>query len=538
MHRLLSPGAVTILFFLLLLSVSGVLPSPAWARDNILIGDLSVAYDYTERNYSNTSVPAPRPGEENAAGPVIISTYGHSGNRRDYTVSPDLTFTSRSQTDLLELTYAPGFVYDGLRYTTRVDQSFSLRAEKHFTQRWFASLNNTYFLGNDPARETALRTVESSASQSGTQETEQQATPQAGQEQQQAGDNGALDERVGSRRYWRNSTDLLAEYSYGQDSLVGAGYTYEILRNSGDETGGYTPYDRHRLMAHVAHRFNARWRVDFEGNYSIGIFDEPAVVAVTPAAEEEGSSTVNVLRPPGAGSSDFREYIGSMRVDYSRMDHATVFFSDNSSRTDYDDPLRQDNWTHNLAVGLDYYFNERSYATLSGGPSFTKLGDQPWETDYNVYGSLTRLFPHASLTGHIAKSYNVQNFAGRGNGLTDTWEAGVECTYGFTRNLSSELFVSYRDDRRLQYPYVDTIIGVTDQATDAGEAPGDLVEGADYHEKLFQAGFNLTYTFMRWYTFSGGYTYARDKTGRIGGADYNEHRVFVQFTVSRNLFRW
>ena len=537
MHRLVARRFVAASCCLLLLLGGVVLPLPASGRDNILIGDLSISYDYTKRKYSDVNV-AVAGAEEDGQVPAIIPAYGsHTGDRRDYTVSPSLTFSSQGQTDLLAITYAPGFVYDELRYTTRVDHSFSLRAEKHVTRRWFLSLDNTYFLGNDPARETSLRTSEAPTAETGPQGEEAQTPEQQVQEQQQVEDTGALDERVGSRRYWRNTTGILGEYSYGRDSLVGAGYTYEILRNSGDEVGGYTEYDRHRFMAHLAHRFNAKWQLDFEGNYSKGIFDEPAVVAVTPAAEEDGA--VDVLQPQTAGSSDLAEYIGSIRVNYSWLNHATIFFSDNSSRTDYDDPLRQDNWAHNLAVGLEYYFNERLYATLSGGPSFSKLGEQAWETDYNIYGSLTRLYLHASLTAHISKSYDVQNFAGRGNGLTDTWEAGVDYSYDFSPNLATVLFVSYRDDRRLQHPYVDTLVVLPEEAVAAEEPlPAELVEDFDYHEKLFQAGFSLNYTFLRWYTLSGGYTYARDETGLAGSADYDEHRVFVQLAVSRNLFRW
>ncbi len=542
MHRLI-PAAATSSLFLLLLS-GAVLPQPATARDNILIGDLSVSYDYTKRNYSQATVSAQQPEEGVAEAPAIVPVYGnYTGDRRDYTVSPRLTFSSQSQTDLLELTYAPGFVYDDLRYTTRVDHAFSLRTEKHGTRRWFFSLADTYFLGNDPLRETDLRTTGTTAgttaAESGAQGGEQQAGGQELQDTQQAEDTGALDERVGSRRYWRNTADLLVEYSYGEGSLVGGGYTYEILRNSGDTGGGYTEYDRHRLMAHVAHRFNAEWQVDFTGNYSKGIFDEPAVVAATPAeGEGEDGVAVDVLRPETSLSSDLREYIGSLRLDYSWSNHATVFFGDDSSRTDYDDPLRRDNWTHNLAMGLDYSFSPRFFLTLSGGPSFSKLGNQSWEVDYNVYGSVTRLYLHSTLSAHVSKSYDVENFAGRGNGLTDTWEAGIDYTYDFTRNLSSVLSVSYRDDRRLQHPYVSTVVAPGEDAAATGEDAGELLEGYDYHEKLFQAGISLDYTFLRWYTLSGGYTYARDETGLAGSSDYDEHRVFVQLAVSRNLFRW
>ncbi len=543
MDRTRGVGFPAVLPFLLFLSATTLLPPQARGRDNILIGDLSVSMDYTDRKYSDSGTPATDTADGAGEGIVVVPVRGRSGDRRDYTVSPRLTFSSRGQTDLFELTYAPGFVYDDLRYTTRVDQSFGLTAEKHFTRRWFLSVNNTYFLGNDPARETELRTAESpvAGSQAGAQQPDQQQ--QAGQQvqaEQQVEDTGALDERVGSRRYWRNTADFLAEYSYGEGSLVGAGYTYEVLRNSGDDTGGYTQYDRHRLMAHVAHRFNAKWQLDFRGDYSKGIFDEPAVVAVTPVADVEGEEALDteVIRPGGGVSSDLAEYVGSFRLDYSWSNHATVFLGDDSIRTDYEDPLRRDNWAHNLALGLDYYFDQRSYVTLSGGPSFSRLEGQSWDVDYNVYGSFTRIFLHSTLTGHISKSYDVENFAGRGNGLTDTWEAGIDYTRNFTRNLSSVLFVSYRDDRRLQYPYVDTIVAVAGDAATTDENVETLVEGFDYHEKLLQAGVSLNYTFLRWYTLSAGYTYARDETGQVGRSDYDEHRVFIQVGMNRNLFRW
>ena len=540
MRSLRSPGARATCIVFLLLTCTNLLPAPARARDNSLTADISASYNYTERTYGDVNLPSSRPGAEGLETPVIIPTFGRTGDRRDYTVAPGLTFSSKGQTDLFEIRYAPGLVYDDLQATTRVDHAFNLKAEKHFTQRWYFRLDDTYFLGNDPVRETALQNPESAAGAEATAPQEQGTGQQAAQ--QQAGEDRTLDERVGSRRYWRNTASLLSEYRYGQDSLVGAGYTYEVLRNFDDEPGGYTDYDRHQVMAHVAHRFNSMWLLDVEGTYSKGIFDEPAVVAVTPT--EEGGAETEVLRPRTTSSSDLREYIGTIKLEYSWLQRGTLFFSDNSSRTDYDDPLRRDNWTHNLAVGVEYSLDPHSFVTLSAGPSFYKLEGEGWNTDYNVYGRLTRQFTHAELTARVTKSFEVENFSGRGNGLTDTWEAGIDYTYDFTPNLSTVLFTSYRDDRRLQYPYVDTVIGIPQQTSEAtevageDETPGELVEGFDYHERLFQVGFSVTYTFMRWYTLSGGYTYAKDETGLEGSADYDEHRVFVQLSVNWNLFRW
>ncbi|WP_267927608.1 outer membrane beta-barrel protein [Desulfolithobacter dissulfuricans] len=466
----------------------------ARARSNIFIGDLSVSYNFTERDYADGAVVA-----EN------------SGDRREYTVSPRLTWSSRGETDLFELSYAPGFMYDDLGYTTRLDHSFILRAEKQMSRRWSVSLDDTFFLGDDPVREEALATTEITAPDATTVEPPpEDGAPVATEDTFQP-----VDERVGTREYWRNTASLQTGYSYGQGRQFTTGYTLSMLRNNSDSQGGYTEYDRHEVMARVGHRFDARWSTDVSGQYTVGLFKEPTDVTATGTAEL---------------SNDLKEYSASARVGYQWSTHATVFLQDSSVRTDYDSDLRSDSWAHNVSLGVDYAFDRHLSMSVGGGVSLSRLDGQSWDTDYNFSASLRRELLHASWSVYLNNAYDVQNFDGQGSGLTRTWEVGGEYSHRFSENLSLSLSAAYSDARRMQRTYEDLLA--------AYEAGAAIAEDSDYHEKNYSAGVSLAYSFRRWYSLSLGYRYAKYETDLADTPDYDEHRVFVQLTASKDFFRW
>ncbi|WP_456387828.1 transporter [Desulfolithobacter sp.] len=464
------------------------------ARSNIFIGDLSVSYNFTERDYEDG-----------------VNVAEDTGDRREYMVSPRLTWSSRGETDLFEFSYAPGLMYDDLGYTTRLDHSFILRAEKQMSRRWSVSLDDTFFLGDDPVREEALATTEITAPDATTVEPlPEDGAPVATEDTFQP-----VDERVGNREYWRNTASLRTGYSYGQGRQFTSGYTLSMLRNRSDSPGGYTEYDRHEVMARVGHRFDARWSTDVSGQYTVGLFKEPTDATASATAEL---------------SNDLKEYSASARVGYQWSTHATVFLQDRSVRTDYDSDLRSDSWAHNASLGVDYAFDRHLSLSMSAGVSLSRLDGQSWDTDYNVSATLRRELLHASWSVYLNSGYDVQNFDGQGSGLTRTWEVGGEYSHQFSENLSMSLSAAYSDARRMQRTYEDLVAAYAASAV--------IAEDADYHEKNYSAGVSLDYSFMRWYSFSLGYRYAKYENDLTDTPDYDEHRVFVQLTARKDFFRW
>jgi hypothetical protein len=507
-----------------------------WARQNILTGEISARYDYQERSYDEESLVA---GPDVVAGdvsqpegPTVIILEDRRGDGRSYILSPRLTLSSIGINDLLELTYAPGLNYDELYSETDVDHDFGLRAEKNLTRNWLITLNNRFFLGDDPVREEELRTAVI-APDTGEPVVEE---PEVGTPAEDP--TNSLTEQYGRQRYWTNTLDLLTSYDYGRDSTVSGGYTFDVLRNNeSDDVGGYTDYDRHTGLLALQHRFNRRWIADGDFRYSRGLFDQPDIYVVTVPGEE--TTDLPVEQIAGEGSDDLSEYDFRLRGTYESSAHFHLFTEYSFMSTDYDAEIREDYRVNNLAFGMNYDFTPHLHVTLSGGPSWGAFENSPTETDYNAYGGITWDYLHGSLTFFAEKGYDQENFDGRRSGLTDYWQTGVSLDYQFTPDLTATVSASYTDNRRLQYPSPQTIVIVDDGQDNEDLLPEDF-DQVEYTEKDYDAGLSLTYTFLRWYSVSSGYRYYKHDTDAVesGTGSYNEHRVFVQLAVTRELFRW
>jgi len=525
----------------------------AEARQNIVIGEISVRYDHQERNYDDSGLVAERPdgdgGEivaagvgDAATGPTVIILEDLRGDRQRYLLTPRLTFSSIGMSDVFEMTYAPSLDYDHLYETTEVDHDFGLRVERNFTRNWLISLNNRFFLGDDPYREDELRTAVIMP-ETGELVTEEPVVGSPGEES-----DGTLTEVYGRRRYWTNTLDLLTDYDYGNDRQVSVGYTFDVLRDDSDTVGGYTDYDRHIGLLGLDHRFNRKWRAEGDAWYTRGLFDEPEIIVVTPVTEDTPAEedtlieeeTVQVDRVAGTGSDDLTEYYFRARGVYDTSPHLHFFTEYSFLATDYDRALLEDYQVNNIALGVDYDINSRLHVTLSGGPSWGSFENSPTESDYNAYAGLTWDYLHGRLTFYADKGYDQENFNGRRSGLTDFWRTGVALDYQLTQDLTATFSASYRDNRRLEYPSAETVVIIDDGTAPVDPLPPEEFDRVEYTEKDYDAGLALTYTFLRWYALSGGYRYYNHDSDLLEGGtgSYDEHRAFIQLAVSKELFRW
>lgn len=513
----------------------------AYGRQNILIGEISVRYDHQERTYNDSGLVVESPDDEGGEivagdvgdtpeGATVIVLEDRRGDRQSYILAPRLTCSSTGINDVFEVTYAPGLNYDHLSETTDLDHDFGLLVERDFTRNWLISLNNRFFLGDDPVRGEEFRTAVI-VPETGEPVVEDPAVGAP------AGDSEeGLTEQLGRRRYWTNDLNLTTDYDYGADRTVSGGYTFAVLRNDdSDSVGGYTDYDRHTGVLALNHRFNQRWSAFSEARYSKGLFDEPDVFVVTP----EDGEDAQVDQITGTGSDDLTDYNFSLRGGYDTSPHLHWFTEYNYLKTDYDAAIREDYQVNNVALGVDYDINQRLHVTLSGGPSWGSFENSPTESDYNAYAGLTWDYMHGALTFFADKGYDQSNFDGRRSGLTDFWRTGVALDYQLTQALTATVSASYRDNRRLQYPTPQTII-VVDDGQPVEPPPEEEFDRIEYTEKDYDAGFSLAYTFLRWYTVSGGYRYYdHDSDLAEGGTgSYDEHRAFIQLSISKELLRW
>lgn len=552
----LSPGAqVCCLLGIGCFSLSAV--SFVYARQNVFIGEISVRYDHNERSYDQTG-PAPVRSTtqvDQAEGtlgdvtsPVVTTVIDdRRGDRQSYIVAPRLTFTTTGISDVLELTYAPGLNYDHLYETTDLDHDFGLRLEKDITRVWHVSLNNRYFLGDDPARETGYRTAPETMDGQGTV-----VDPPAVVGTPVEGSNQELSDVFGRRRYWTNTLDFFTDYEFGDDRSVSAGYTFDVLRNEDVAASqGYTDYDRHVVVLGLQHRLNRRWYAETEASYTRGLYDEPgrnnvglsttnSALSGSSIADQGGTPDVSVQdQGTSTGANDFAEYSLRFRGEYATTPHLNWFSEYTYRKTSYDESQRAEYTLKDVALGINYDVSSHLHCTLSGGPSWGAFDGGSSEMDYNAYAGLTWRFQHGEATFSAEKGYRNDNFDGRISGLTDFWSVGFSLDYQLTSALNATIFSSFVDNDRLQSAVTDTQgLAVTNPNTNISLA--ESLSEVMYSEQDYDVGMSLEYVFQRWYSVVAGYSYILHDSDQYEYdiASYDEHRFFIELVFNKEIFRW
>ncbi len=480
----------------------------AAARQNVVNGDVAGRFDFQERNYDTNDIV-------DSQGRTIIILDDKRGDRRNYILQPRISFFSTGINDVFELTAAPALNYDDLYSTTDIDWDLRLRGEKNLTKNWNFGVINQFYQGDDPVRDNELQTAVISP-----------ATGEVVVEPTQVGvpaDTGniTLTDRVARHRYYRNDLNLTTGYTYAQDSVIGGGYRYGILRNEDSEAGGYTDYDRHDGILNLSYRFTQQWQAEADGQYIKGVFDDTTVVV---------TNGDNAAALP-LDSDDLEEYNFRGKVNYTHTPHLNYFTQYRYLSTDYKSELREDYNINEMLLGVDYAVSQHLQLTLSAGPVIGSFENTSTDTDYSLYGALSWAFMRGTLNVVAEKGYDQSNFDGRRSGLTGFWHAGVSFDYQLTEKLQAVLSTSYWNNDRMQYTASNVVI-VDPESPEFGQTV--------YTEKSYDAGASLTYTFARWYQLAGGYRYYNhesDLTTDVGG-NYDEHRLFVQLSFAHELFRW
>jgi len=456
-----------------------LLHNTSYARQNIVIGELSTRYDVRERNYDDANQHS-----------------DNEGDRRDYTVSPNFRFSSRGISDLLEFSYSPTFNYDDLYSESSIGHFLNFNAEKNFSQNLIIEARNNYFKGDD----TSLDYEQRQESIVPGEETPVEQDPGA---EQPRDSEEELSDDYGRRQYWRNDFNIRSDYTYAQGSIVGIGYNYGVLRNESDSGGGdYTDHDRHELQTHLSYRFDAQWQLETALSYVKGLYDE------------QGS-----LDPENT-SDDLQEYHGRIRTNYAWNPH-DIFFSQYAyAATKYDDTSQENSAIHDLTLGWNHDFNRRLRGTLSGGPSFLVPENGSTETGYNAYAGLIWQFRNATFSWNTSYAYEFDNFDGSRTGLTKTWSNALQYSYRFSPYLDMNLSGGY--DK-------------SDQEDQQSRPSSNNSDRFNTTEETYDLGLTVRYNFLRWYTLATTYGYSQHYAPED---DYDEHRLVLSLTASTDIFHW
>lgn len=483
---------------LLVLPATLCLTQTAQARLNTIIGGVTTGYDYNETNYTRDT------GDEN------IST----NNRylKKFSLGPLFIFETSSSIDKLAISYSPSYTYDIEESHNDVDHNFSLSGYRNFSKNLRLDVRDNLNYSDDP---NLIETDNTS------------------------------DYNKGRRRYLQNTFNITSTYTYDIESSFGGGYSYDILRNEDTGIGGYEDYDKHIADLFLQHRINASWNINANASYTRGLFDPPEQ-SITDAIAEglesispgitDGTDTQNL-------SNDLSEYHASATLNWVLSQRKTFLVSYDFSGSVYDAILSNDTNLHNLTFGAKYQHNSRLSFGFGGGPSYEKTETFDSNIDYNAHLDLNYdISKRSGFSATAEKGYDQENFSsnnnalGRDQGLTEFWEWKLNLTHQLLKNLTANLFVSYRDEN--QENILHGIVTGIEEGTDLQTTDREtLREESVFNKDIYTAGGSLSYSFLQWWTTALNYTYRKQDSEQVNDS-YDEHRVYLTLTVQKELLRW
>lgn len=397
-----------------------------------------------------------------------------------FRIGPLFEIESLSARDEMRLNYAPSFYYDIDSYDHDVDHDLSAEYNRFITERWRILLAERYLL---------------------TDKTDDNAYIFPDNRTQIIDDNGR-------RQYWTNTLSLTSEYTYRQDSLFSLGYTYTIYEDvDSSALDDNNNYDRHSLFTSVAHRFNPIWKMSVFGEYVRGLYDD------TPSSMAIGDTS----------DSDVTEYHAGTTLESRLIEHHPLSLGYDISINEYDDADTPNSTIQNVNFGWTWEVSPERTFSLGGGPSYAKTEGQDGTWGYNANLSLQQAIERGSFGIAANHGFDQQNFNGTDqNGLQEYTQARVNFNYQLLENVSFGLFSSYRNED------LDTI-------SRSPSLGGTQVETVN--KKIFSAGTDLSYSFMRYYTATVSYSYANQDSEQMNDS-YDEHQVALTLSYNKDFFHW
>ncbi len=460
-----------------------------WAGSHILRGEMSLIYDFEDRNYRD------RDNMEDRTHTFNLQPELH------YTCSPD-------SLDSYDVKLSPTLKYD------IEDSEF----DADFYNLWMSFFNQ------------ASRKLSVYGSNSYVKSDEQDSIDvENNKEEGVASLSRAsvdLSEDRGRARHWTNNLQMGMIYNYVEDSNIGFNAGYDILRNE-DSSEQYSDYDRYTVTVSNRHRIDGDWATNLFATYVRGEYDDDeaeAEAAGSGADEAEAMETMAVTRP----SRDVREYRFGVSVDNYSFQKNVFSLGYDFIGAKYLDELQDDKETHQARISWLKNFNQNFSSTLGAGPSYQKTGDDG-EWGFNGVFALNYTMERSSVKFQVEKNYDVKNFSGTNErGTSDSWITTLRADYWLNENVSVDTALSYTQET-LEEPARDESDGV--------DGSRSVVAIENYDKALYRAVFGLSYNFTENYFTNFAYTYSKRDSDRSDD-EYNDHRFLFTLSWAQDLMKW
>lgn len=289
-------------------------------------------------------------------------------------------------------------------------------------------------------------------------------------------------DKRGKSRYWLNTVSGQVGYTYAKDSVFSVGYSNAILDNDEQSTGDYV---KQTPNAHLSYSFSTRWYTSLSYSHTNGNFKE---------------------------GEDLDTNAASIRLGHNFSPTNAVYGDFSYSKTHYRGPT-DDYYILAPTVGWNYSMNPKTTLAAAIGVSFAKRDMSSDEENLTYSLNLEREIERGTISLAGQGGFDQLQFSGAPeDGLSKYWAVSASLNYQLLKALESTVYSGYREDK-----FIERV--------------------ADQKEQFFDAGINLTYSFLQWYSFSTDYSYGQLEADNPND-DYQVHRVYFRLSAQKDLFKW
>lgn len=469
------------------------LPGVTDARQNSLQGSIGLDNDYRSN---------------------VFNTKSDHVDEWNSQVSPTWTVESIGRSDSLSLTYAPTFSYNHRRAESELEYGgISLAADKALSGQWQITVSDSYNYYEGPVFEANtslslgqqfLRADDATQAEivrllfpevtnwDGSQTTKILAEIDA-RYQAVTINNPSVKAQVDRlldpasngqtrKRNWDNSFSVVSDYEFAKNSTLSLGYSIDV---HDEKTGIQADSVSHAPSLSISYEISPQWAV--QAGYGYGYTDYDT-------------------------SDDSKSDDIDLKIKFTPQPSTSLYASYTLAAIDYEGNT-DNSTTQGTSVGVSHEIDQQTSISGDLGFSYQARDIAADERDFSLSTSLSRAISRGSISANVGASFGETSSGGSWEKLNNSWNLGTGLQYDWSQDISTSLDFSY--ERRNSW-------------TNSLKTTYDDLS----------AGAGVSIPFLQWFVFSVNYDYHLfDSTG-TSVDDYDEHRVSVSLSASKELLRW